>query len=132
MHPRLRITSAWILAGLYASGIFVLSSLSQPPSVSSWELPHFDKFCHILEYGGLTFVLMRALRLTYATRSSASLALWAIVLAMVYGTLDEFHQAFTPDRTMSVFDLLADATGASLVASTWLWVQRRWPTPGKA
>ena len=121
-----------MLVGLYASGIFVLSSLSQPPSVSSWELPHFDKLCHTLEYGGLTFVLMRALRLTYATRSAASVALWAVALTVVYGALDEFHQAFTPDRTMSVFDLLADATGASLVASTWLWVQRRWPALGKS
>jgi VanZ family protein len=117
---------------VYASGIFVLSSLSQPPSVPSWEPPHFDKLCHLLEYGGLTFVLMRALRLTYATRSSTSLALWAVVLAIVYGVLDEFHQAFTPDRTMSALDLLADATGAGLVASTWLWVQRRWPTRGKS
>jgi VanZ family protein len=115
-----------MLVGLYAGGIFALSSLSHPPVVSSWDLPNLDKLYHALEYGGLTFVLIPALRLTFATRPSTSLALWAVVLAIVYGALDEFHQAFTPERTMSVYDLLADATGASIIASMWPSIQRRW------
>jgi VanZ family protein len=120
--------------GLYAGGIFVLSSLSSAdlPLVSIWDQPHFDKFYHTLEYGGLTFVLMRALCLTYVTRPSTSLALWATGLAMMYGALDEFHQAFTADRTISLYDFLADMTGASVVASAWLWVQRYWPMLGKS
>jgi VanZ family protein len=122
-----RLTWAWILVILYAGGIFVLSSLSHPPVVSTWKLPHLDKFYHALEYGGLTFLLIRALRSTRPTRCSTSLVLWAAVLAVTYGALDEFHQAFTPDRMMSVYDLFADATGASMVASVWFGVQRRWP-----
>jgi VanZ family protein len=134
MHPLLRVTWAWMPVGLYAGGIFVLSSLSASdlPSVSTWDLPHFDKFCHTLEYGGLTFVLIRALCMTYVTRPSTSLALWATGLAIMYGALDEFHQTFTPDRTMSVYDFLADIAGASVVASVWLWVQRHWPMLGKS
>jgi VanZ family protein len=115
-----------MLVGLYVSGIFVLSSLSQPPSVSTWDPPHIDKLYHTLEYGGLTFVLIRALCLTCATRASTSIAFWAVVLVIAYGASDEFHQAFTPDRTMSLYDVLADATGAGVVASVWLWVVRRW------
>jgi VanZ family protein len=126
MHRLLRLTCAWMVVGLYAGGIFVLSSWSHPPSVSAWDLPHLDKLYHTLEYGGLTFVLIRALCLTCATRPSTSIALWAAVLVIVYGASDEFHQAFTPDRAMSLSDFLADATGAGVVASVWLWVQRRW------
>lgn len=127
MHSLFRLTGAWMLVGLYASGIFVLSSLSHPPMVPSWELPHLDKLYHIFAYGGLTFLLIRALSLSCATRTSTSLALWAAILAIVYGASDEFHQAFTPDRMMSVYDLLADATGASAVAGVWLRIRRRQP-----
>jgi len=132
MPPLLRLTCAWMLVGLYAGGIFVLSSLSHPPVASSWDLPHLDKLYHLLAYGGLTFVLIRALCLSCATRPSLSLVLWAALLAIVYGALDEFHQAFTPDRTMSVYDLLADAIGASVVAGVWLNVQRRRPVLAKS
>ncbi len=125
-HP-LRLTSAWILVVLYAGSIFVASSLSHPPLVPTWELPHLDKLCHMIAYGGLTFVLIRALCLTYAAHLSTSIVLWAALLAVVYGASDELHQAFTPGRAMSVYDLLADATGAGIVAGVWLWVQRRWP-----
>jgi VanZ family protein len=120
-----------MLVGLYAGGIFVLSSSSLPPSVSTWDPPHIDKLYHTLEYGGLTFVLIRALCLTCATRTSTSIAFWAVVLVIAYGTSDEFHQVFTPERTMSLYDVLADATGAGAVAGVWLWVERRWLMLGK-
>jgi VanZ family protein len=127
MHSLLRLTRAWMLVGLYACGIFVLSPLSHPPMAPAWELLHLDKLYHILAYGGLTFLLIRALSLSYATRPSTSLALWAVILAIVYGASDEFHQAFTPDRMVSVYDLLADAMGSSVVASVWLRLRRRRP-----
>jgi VanZ family protein len=34
---------------------------------------------------------------------------------------DEFHQSFIPGRWVSIFDLLADLTGAMLVCALWLW-----------
>jgi VanZ family protein len=126
MWPLLRLIFAWILVGLYAGGIVVLSSLSHLPLVSAWDLPHLDKLYHALEDGGLTFVLIHALCLTFARRPSMSLVFWAAALAIVYGVLDEFHQAFTPDRTMSVYDFLADALGAGMVASLWPSVRRHW------
>jgi VanZ family protein len=128
MYPPHRTIAAWTLVGLYAAGIFALSSLSQPPLVSSWELPHLDKLCHSLAYGGLTLLLMRALRLAYPTCPSMTLCAWGLVLVVSYGALDELHQAFTPGRMMSLLDLFADAAGASMVASMWPIMERRWPT----
>jgi VanZ like family len=128
MHHLLRLTSAWILVALYAGGIFAASSLSHPPLVSTWDLPYIDKLYHMIAYGGLTFVLIRALCLTCTTRPSTSVVLWAAFLAVIYGASDELHQVFTPGRAMSLYDLLADAMGAGIVAGVWLWVQHRWPT----
>jgi VanZ family protein len=122
-----RSSVAWIPVGLYAGGIFLLSSLSHPPSLPAWELPHLDKLFHTLQYGGLTFLLIRALCLTDAARPATHRIVWGAFLAIIYGALDELHQAFTPGRTMSVYDLLADATGAAMMAGVWLTLQRCWP-----
>jgi VanZ family protein len=127
MRSLRRLSVAWIPVGLYAGGIFLLSSLSHPPSIPAWELPHLDKLLHALQYGGLTFVLIRALYLTGTVRPATHLIFWGAFLAIIYGSLDELHQAFTPGRTMSVYDLLADAIGVALMASVWPMLQRRWP-----
>jgi VanZ family protein len=128
----LRVTGTWLLVALYAGGISIGSSLSHPPLVSTFHLPYFDKLCHFVEYGGLTFLLIRALSLTYTTRASTSLAIWAAILVVLYGASDELHQAFTPKRVMSGYDLLADATAAGVVAGVWLWARRLWPTTVKS
>ena len=132
MQSLLRFTGAWILVVFYAGGISIGSSLSHPPLVSTVDLPYFDKLCHFTEYSGLTILLIRALALTYATRASTALAVWAAILVVLYGASDELHQAFTPNRVMSGYDLLADAVAAAVVAGVWLWARRRWPTVGKS
>jgi VanZ family protein len=132
MQSLLRFTGAWILVVFYAGGISIGSSLSHPPLVSTVDLPYFDKLCHFTEYSGLTILLIRALSLTYATRASTALAVWAAILVVLYGASDELHQAFTPNRVMSGYDLLADAVAAGVVAGVWLWARRRWPTVVKA
>jgi VanZ family protein len=86
----------------------------------------------MIAYGGLTLVLIRALSLTCSMPSSTSIVLWAAFLAVLYGASDELHQAFTPGREMSAYDLLADAVGTGFAAGVWLWVQRRWPALGKS
>jgi VanZ family protein len=131
MQSLRRYRGAWLLVALYAGGISIGSSLSHPPSLSSVDLPYFDKLCHFTEYAGLTLLLIRALSLTYATRSPTALALWAATLVVFYGASDELHQAFTPKRVMSAYDLLADATGAGVVAGVWLWARHRRPTAVK-
>jgi VanZ family protein len=127
MRPLHRLIASWMLVGLYTGGIFVLSSLSNPPLASTWDLPHLDKLYHTLEYSGLTFFLMRALCLTCPTRPSTVLSLWRVVLAVGYGALDDFHQAFIPDRMMSLLDIFSDAIGAGVAASTWPFIQCHWP-----
>jgi VanZ family protein len=126
MPSVIRVVSAWMLVAFYAGAIFIGSSLSHPPLVSSVALPFFDKVCHFIEYGGLTLLLIRALSVTSVRCATSSLVIWAIVLVVVYGASDELHQAFTPERMMSGYDLLADAAAAAVVAGFWLLARRRW------
>ena len=132
MQSLLQCTGAWVLVVLYAGGIFIGSSLSHPLLVTTFDLPYFDKLCHLIEYAGLTLILIRALSVTYVTHAYSWLAIWATILVVLYGASDELHQAFTPDRVMSVYDLLADATAAGVVAGIWLWARRRWPPAVKS
>jgi VanZ family protein len=45
-----------------------------------------------------------------------------VLLVIVYGASDEFHQYFVPGRQADVFDLMADSLGAVvLVAGVWVW-----------
>lgn len=46
--------------------------------------------------------------------------LLSIILTMIYGVFDEFHQRFTPYRSSSLFDIYVDSLGA-LFAGVILW-----------
>jgi len=127
MRPLPPLLASWVLVGLYASCIFLLSSLSSPPLMTDMALPHLDKVYHFLEYAGLTFLLIRALHVTYPTYPSTRLSLWGFLVAVHYGALDELHQGAVPGRMMSVLDMFADVAGASVMAGMWRCVHRRWP-----
>ena len=91
-------------------------------SVPGDELPgqFWDKGVHLLVYAGLgvLFLLpLAAARLSQATPRAAGLA---VLLSTLYGAFDEVHQAFTPERSPDVRDLVADALGAAVGVSAVL------------
>lgn len=105
----------------YAALIFALSAQASfdfgPRDL--WKLVFdFDKVVHACEYAVLALLLCRA-----TNRPAVS---WLI--ALLYGVSDEVHQSFVPGRTATVFDAVADATGAGLACAAWYWRARR-PTP---
>ena len=102
-----------VLAIAWAGVIFYLSS---QPSIDTPSLfPGQDKLFHMVAFGVLGFFLMGGMKTTsngYRTRQ-----VWlVVVLVVLYGLLDEFHQYFVPGRTVEIYDALADAAGALLGA----------------
>src|SRR5712692_7556865 len=83
--------------------------------VGDWVNPtlitilHFTirKMSHVVEYGILSILVYRAVR---ADRQGWDIrwALAAILFAAVVGSLDEWHQAFVPGRTATVWDTVVD------------------------
>ena len=67
---------------------------------------------HFVEYGGLAFLLCRAL-LGEGLGWTAALAV-ALVATSAYGASDEWHQRFTPGRSADVRDWEADSLGAAV------------------
>jgi VanZ family protein len=50
----------------------------------------------------------------------------AIGITSLYGASDEFHQFFTPNRSVEIFDWLADTAGAATAGFAWQMVTSKW------
>lgn len=72
-----------------------------------------DKIGHFLVFGLITTAILRTPRLR-ACRGRDVLA--AILLTSCFGALDEFRQAFTPERHVEFADWVADTLGAVAAA----------------
>ncbi len=70
------------------------------------------KAAHVTEYAILTGLLFRALR--WSINGLWRRGLLALIPALLYAPLDEFHQSFVPSRTSSARDVLIDYCGAIL------------------
>lgn len=108
----------------YMAFIWYLSSQSSNAVV---ELGYYDSIIkeslHLVEFAILYGLLVLAL-LTRGELSDRGNR-FAILLAVAYAFLDEFHQSFIPSRSASVFDLVKDMTGIAVV---WYVLRRTYFT----
>jgi VanZ family protein len=111
LKPINRIVVAWIPTASYMALIWFLSSVSLRFPVVS-ELPFKDKGIHFVEYGVLGVLTSFALTRTFPAITRIFTASLAIFLTVMWGVLDEIHQAFVPGRTSQVDDVIADSLGA--------------------
>lgn len=105
-----------ILPLIYAYCIYVVSSTD----TSSVSLPYYtDKLIHFVEFGLLCRLTCWSLTAVQIGTKKIYKIVLAIGITSLYGILDEFHQSFTPHRSVDVFDWMADTGGA--VAAGFLW-----------
>ena len=107
---------------LYVGLIFTLSA--QPRLRPPLRFQNADKLCHILEYGGLGLLTVRALRSSTRAPVAASVVVGTLALCAAIGVADEWFQSFVPGRESSAFDALADAAGATLSQMLYLALAR--------
>jgi VanZ family protein len=123
MVSRLRrsIALRWAAAIAWMGAIFFLSSRPDLPDFAP-GLPGFEEIGgHLTAYGvlaGLLWWVLRGSGVRYP-------ATWALVLAMLYGGTDEFHQSFVPGRDMSISDLMVNLIGASVTLLVVTLLQAR-------
>ncbi len=96
-------------------GIWWLSSMPQPPSPLT-DIEFHDKVEHWVAFFCVGVSTGIALRSCYDKRE-IMLILCAVIFACGYGFVDELHQAFVPNRSVSALDWLADCIGA--LSSAW-------------
>lgn len=107
------------------AGTFVVSH--QP--VVSIPLGAPDYMAHGISYAVLGALYVRALATGALSRMTLRLVAPAVLLALLYGLSDEFHQSFIPGRHPSVSDIVADTlgalAGACVAAAVGAWIRRR-------
>ena len=112
----------WFPVLAYSGIIFYVSSLETMKTPRS--IPHFDKVCHLAEYGLFGLLLARAIYHSVTRIDRITLLLVTALGAFFYGITDEYHQSLVPGRQADAWDLLADTIGGFLGAALFLIIHQ--------
>ena len=83
-----------------------------------------DKLIHAVVYAVMAWLFWCIWKPMLAGNINL-LAVLTVVFCSAYGLSDEWHQSFVQGRDASVYDWMADTTGAFLI--TFLLWKRSWP-----
>ena len=117
MNPKARLL-LWSPVALLLAFEFYLSSQSNLPTLPGFSFPQVDKLEHAAYFFLMAACATRAARFGERwplTRTRVTL----LIAALIYGTLDEYHQSFVPHRAVEAADVAADVFGvlmATLIA----------------
>lgn len=112
--------NAWLPVVAYAALIFTLSSLPDlsPPG----HVANSDKAAHLIEYGMLGWLLIRACR--GSGMHPPARGVIAVALGLAVAAADEMYQG-TVGRNRSLADAAADGLALVIVAVWDAWRSRR-------
>ena len=95
----------------FLSYIFIVLYLSAKPDYEfSWlsQLWKYDKVVHFIEYLGVGFLLINAMKIQPLRRTHWQ---YAVCFLLIFPMLDEVLQYFTPTRIPDIVDVIADIIG---------------------
>lgn len=120
MLSRTRATYLRMVPMLLCMGtIFFLSQ--QPAGALDVDLfPAQDKVAHLLLYGLLSATVLFGFSPQIRYNNKTLVAATALLVPVLFGVLDEYHQSFIAGRTPELLDVAADGAGALLVSTFWL------------
>lgn len=116
-----RLTVRRWLPPLLWAGV-ILFGTSLPQEAVPVQTARVDKYLHFGIYTVFSFLLTRQISdITTRWRAAAI----AVVFAVVFGALDEWHQRFIPGRSTELADWQADSLGAVVGALACVAILRR-------
>ncbi len=81
------------------------------------------KTAHLVEYGILALLALQAVWLSVKS-ALARIVLMSLVLVAIVAAIDETGQAYSSNRTGSIYDVMLDLTGAGIALAVFLWLRR--------
>jgi len=111
MDKNRRFFWLWSSLIIYMAFMWFLSSQSGD-KIQLLPIPFLDKILHFLEYLIFGFLVARVISLPEARKNRIRLFISVVVIALIWGAIDELHQSFVPLRDANFFDLIADCIGA--------------------
>ncbi|MFO8145694.1 MAG: VanZ family protein [Candidatus Syntrophosphaera sp.] len=93
--------------------LIVIWTLSSIPAkkLSSVNILGTDKLLHIGQYLILSLLVNHSLKLLNAKHGIVS---WVYLILLVMAGLDEWHQCLIPERSVSVWDFIANGIGLGI------------------
>jgi VanZ family protein len=107
----------WALVLAWMGVIFYLSSRSELPRPEGISASLEAIAGHFVGYGVLAVLVSFALAETGI--STLRRSVYAVLIAVLYGVSDEFHQSLVPGRDPALFDIAMDAIGAITALAAW-------------
>jgi len=101
---------SWLFVFLIATAIFYMSSKTFPLAIRTTNI--YSIIYHFFAFFFLAFFLLPAI----VKGENKALIFIAIILAVMYGMSDEFHQLFVPGRSCSFSDFLINSAGILLAS----------------
>ncbi|PZD93826.1 hypothetical protein DNH61_20180 [Paenibacillus sambharensis] len=122
----------WLAPAVVMAGIFYFSSRTGDDLGAM--LPWFQRWLPFMtgfDWGHLAAYFLLALSFEYALGQQSlrtAVKLMIIVLCVLYGVTDEYHQSFVGGRTPDIHDLVNDGIGAAaaVVLTALPPIRRRW------
>lgn len=108
-----------LLPMLLVMGVIFFFSHQPGDTLRMPSITGIDKVIHMAVYALLALSVLWFL----GSKEQAPVvrtAIRTLLVCLLYGISDEWHQSMIPHRVASVHDLLADMAGALLVVAIWL------------
>ena len=90
----------------------------------SLDLPLFrgaDKLSHMLAYGILSATVIFSFSAEMKREKKALVVTAAVLVPLLFGLSDEYHQSYVAGRNSDIFDVVADGAGGLIVGLLWLF-----------
>jgi VanZ family protein len=115
----------WSPTLAYMLLIWGLSSI--PRTAPVVIVPMQDKVVHLVEYAVLAILYCYSIARTRPMWQKPLVMALSVLLAALWGAVDEWHQSFVPNRSPDVMDAVADALGATIGCATSVGLPKVWP-----
>lgn len=116
----------WLPTLIWMVVIFYLSSRTGQNLHSMFPYVRDFNVGHFIAYFILGLTCYYGLIKTSAVKHPF---VWIILISLIYGMSDEFHQSFVPGRDMSLSDLIRDLIGAGLSIAAIILYKKFTGTP---
>jgi VanZ family protein len=125
----MKLLQAWWPSIFWMFIIFFLSS-RESVQVSEAQVINFIVFktLHVIEYGVLFLLNVRAIRLSFPKDRVKKILVVATALTIAYALTDEIHQFYVPTREGRLRDVIIDGIGVILA---WIFLTKLLPKAPK-
>jgi len=113
-------------AALIWCGVILWASTTpDPPGKPLFDLPMADKAVHFCGYALLCWLAAMSMSRAHRSYRTATLMVVPVLLALVYGILNEIIQTFVTARNYEIGDVVANALGAVSVQAGFAYARLR-------